>query len=271
MVVTRTPCPALRPHVQQLWAATSPPGIAPAREHVLPTGGMHLAFRIGGAPLRVFSSGEDTQGTTLGHAVVGGARSRYHIRETGGPGASVGALLAPGSSLFLLGAPADSLASRHTPLVDLWGSGQGRALEQLDEADGAAARLEVLERLLLQRLEHATKLGPVVACVLTRLRAGASVEDAVLATGFSHRHVLNLFRHATGLAPKQYARVLRMQRLLGQACLPDSPGWAQLAVQAGFSDQSHFHREFVAFAGMTPVSWRGAGGRHPNHVPVAAA
>jgi len=273
MVVTRMPCPALRPYVRQLWAATSPPGIASAREHVLPTASMHLAFRLGTAPLRVFSSAGDAQGVTLGHAVVGGARGHFHIRETGGQGASAGALLAPGSAFLLLGAPADALAARHTPLADLWGHAAGDALAQLDEADGCAARLDALERILLQRLDRATAPGvnPVVACVLSRLRAGASVEAAVSATGFSHRHVLTLFRHATGLAPKQYSRVLRLQGLLRQAALPDSPCWAQLALQAGFSDQSHLHREFLAFAGMTPASWRRAGGRHPNHVPVAAA
>lgn len=270
MLVTRLPCPALRPHVQQLWAAT--PGVGPAaREHVLPTGAMHLAFRLGGPAVRVFSGPGDNHGALLGHSVVGGARTRFHVREAGGPGGSVGALLAPGSGLGLLGARADELAARHTPLADLWGAAAARLLDQLHEAHDPGAQLDVLERILLQRLTHALGPSPVVACVLARLQAGASVGEAVLATGFSHRHVLTLFRQSTGLAPKQYGRVLRMQSLLRRAHRPQSPGWAELAGRAGFSDQAHFSREFQAFAGMSPQAWRMAGAAHPNHVPVSSA
>lgn len=269
MVITRAPCPALKPYVQQLWAATSSPGTDVVREHVLPTGSMHLAFRLGGPALCVYSSPADREGTTLGHAVVGGARDRFHVRSVGGNGASVGALLAPGSALSLLGAPADALTGSHTPLDSLWGSDAGASLEQLGEASDPTARLDALERILLQRLDRATSLSPVVAYVLGQLQTGARVDAAVLKTGFSHRHVLTLFRQATGLAPKQYARILRMQSLLRQAAGPGSPGWALLALHAGFSDQSHFNREFLAYAGMTPLAWRRAGAVHPNHVPLA--
>lgn len=268
MLVTRPPCPLLRPHVRQLWAATGETG-APTREHVLPTGGLHLAFRIGGRPVRVFSGPDDTAGSRLGHAVLGGARSEFHVREAGGCGASVGALLAPGGAQALFAAPADEFTGRHTPLADLWGTRAADALVRLHEARDAGARLDALERLLLERLDPSAVLHPVAACALDQLRAGATVDAAVAATGFSHRHVLTLFRHATGLAPKQFARVLRMQSVLARAMLPQGPGWADLALEAGFSDQPHFNREFAAFAGMTPQAWRRAGARHPNHVPAS--
>ena len=268
MVITRAPCPALQAHVRLLWAATACPGASVTREHVLPTGDMHLAFRMGGPSLRVYASPSDNQGLSLGQAVVGGARSRFHARAACGA-ASVGAMLAPGAALALLGAPADALAGCHTPLAGLWGAHAEYSLDALSEAAGPEAQLDALERILLQRLNRATDLSPAVACVLARLRAGSSVGDAVAETGLSHRHVLTLFRQSTGIAPKQYAGVLRMQRLLRRAARPGSPGWAELALQAGFCDQSHFNRDFLAFAGVTPRAWRRAAVAHPNHVPVA--
>lgn len=273
MLVTRAPCPALRPYVRQLWAVRPRPGAGAAlqREHVLPTGDMHLAFRLGGPALRVFTGPADKQGAVLGHAVVGGARSSFHVRQAGGLGGSVGALLSPGSALGLLGAAADALAGRHTLLDDLWGSGAGLALDQLHEAPDPGLQLDVLENILLQRLGRVHALHPAVACALSQLQRGASIGATVRAAGLSHRRVLTLFRQATGLAPKQYASVLRLQSVLRAAGRPGSPGWAELSLQAGFSDQAHFSREFHVFAGMTPQAWRRAQAAHPNHVPVAAA
>jgi hypothetical protein len=116
--------PRLRPFVQTLWA-TVPNEAAPphpsGREHVLPTGAMHLVFRLSGPPLRIFADAQDRLGSTVGHAIVGGARSSFHARDVSQPTASVGALLHPGVALPLFGAPEGALAARHTPLDALWG------------------------------------------------------------------------------------------------------------------------------------------------------
>lgn len=103
---------------------------------------------------------------------------------------------------------------------------------------------------------------------LQSLRSGAPVRSAVAASGFSHRHLVTLFRDAMGLAPKEYARLQRLQAALALAGRPGLP-WADVALQAGYSDQPHFNREFRAFAGVTPQAWRSAAPRHAHHVPVA--
>jgi hypothetical protein len=125
MLVTRLPCPVLRPFVRTLWAADPEPGqrsVDGAREHVLPTGDMHIAFRLSGPPLQVFDSTEDRTGHSFGYAVVGGARSVHYARDTSAPGHSAGVQLRAGAAWALLGAPACALAETHTPLELLWGA-----------------------------------------------------------------------------------------------------------------------------------------------------
>ena len=68
-MLSRAPCPALRPFVAKVWASderTEPGG----RERVLPTGCMHLVFRFS-APLQVFDGEHDARGRIVGHAIVG--------------------------------------------------------------------------------------------------------------------------------------------------------------------------------------------------------
>ena len=72
-------------------------------------------------------------------------------------------------------------------------------------------------------------------------------------TGWSRRHVTERFRRQLGLSPKAYARLLRFEHassLLGEP--PAGRTLAEVATEAGYYDQSHLSRDFVALAGMTP-------------------
>ncbi|MCJ0763547.1 helix-turn-helix domain-containing protein [Variovorax terrae] len=274
MLHTRIPGPALRPFVQTLWA-TSPraaaPGPAAAREHVLPTGSMHLVFRLSGPPLRLFDGSGGLRETTLGHAVVGGARATYYAKDVSEPVSSVGAQLRPGASRLLLGAPADALAGCHTPLDALWGPAAALALERLHDAGPPERQLALLEALLTARLSALPGprgLHPAVAQALHGLGGGLGIQEAVRHSGYSHRRFIALFREATGLPPKLYGRVLRFQGVLHRLAQDPAAGWAGLALAAGYSDQAHFNRDFREFTGLVPQAYRRAAPEQANHVPV---
>jgi AraC-like DNA-binding protein len=232
---------------------------------------MHLALRAGGPPVRLFAGDADLAGFTLGHAVVGGARAAPYLKAAL-PGPSAGAVLEPGAARALLGATAAELAGRHTALDDLWGArAVAVARERLAEAPDAAARLDTLERALLARLRGAVRLlHPAVAEALLGLRTSPSVAAAVARTGYSHRRVIALFREEVGLAPKAYARVLRFQRAVALLAGRPAAPLGELALRAGYADQAHLGREFLALAGLSPGRYRRADPAFPNHLPVPA-
>src|SRR5688572_30335604 len=111
MLLSRPPVAALRPFVKIVWAGDGQ-GITPGRERVLPTGSMHLVLRLSGPPLRLFTDDDDTIGHEVSHAIVGGARERFYLKQVEAA-ASVGAQLHPGCAQLLLGVPAGELAERH--------------------------------------------------------------------------------------------------------------------------------------------------------------
>ncbi|QGW84974.1 helix-turn-helix domain-containing protein [Variovorax paradoxus] len=277
MQLTRPPPPHLQPFVKLLWAS-APEGVPTerpgAREHVLPTGGMHVVFRLSGPPLKLFGSADDTRGQTCGYAIVGGARAASYMRDVSVATRSVGAQLQPGAARALLGAPEDALASQHTPLDALWGARQtDAALEQVHAAGGLDRQLTVFEALLAQRAIDSFGAGlrglhPGIAATLGPLAHGSpSIEGLVTRSGYSHRRFIALFRGAIGLSPKEYARVMRFNRALTLAGDP-AQSWAEIALTAGYSDQAHLSREFSALADMSPQAWRRAGAASPRHVPA---
>jgi AraC-like DNA-binding protein len=235
---------------------------------------MHLVFRLTDDPLRILDGGSNAQPQAMPNlqaiagAMIGGARSRYYLREMAAPSCSVGAVLRPGAAALLFGAPADAFAERHTPLDALWGSSAASLREQLLDAANAEARLALLEAALLARLPRVGGMHPAIAAVLADLHALPSVAAAVHRSGLSHRQFIAQFRHAVGLAPKTWLRVRRFQRALQALRHDESYALATLSVAAGYSDQAHFNREFLEFSGVTPAAYQRRAPHEANHLPV---
>ncbi|HRN17406.1 MAG TPA: helix-turn-helix domain-containing protein [Xylanibacter oryzae] len=71
----------------------------------------------------------------------------------------------------------------------------------------------------------------------------------------SNKQFERLFNYLVGINPKEYARIVRFQKALGQMQnYSGERSQAQIAHSSGYADQSHFIREFKKFSGHTPVS-----------------
>jgi hypothetical protein len=112
--IRRAPIPALRPFIKLIWASDEKAPqrlIQTDRERLLPTGSMHLVFRLCDRPIRIFETIDDYVGRNFRFGVVGGIRSGFYVKEMPGPVRTVGALLQPGVSQLLFGVTADDLPS----------------------------------------------------------------------------------------------------------------------------------------------------------------
>ncbi|MBS0426666.1 MAG: AraC family transcriptional regulator [Proteobacteria bacterium] len=272
--IVRPATHALRPLVARLGSHDAAPhdlGAFASREHVTPTGSTHLVLRIGGPPIRVYDDVADLRGHRLGHAVVGGARAAYHVREVSGSPGSVGVVLRPGASEVLLGVPESALAGHHTALELLLGECVVDAmLGRLHACVGAEQRMALVEQwLVIRSLGRGPALHPMLAAALsTPAHRLERVRCMVEASGMSHRHWIALFRHSTGLLPREWLRLRRFAHAIEYASQP-SRGWAEVAAASGFADQAHLANTFRTVAGVSPSEWRrSVDPAAPNHVPV---
>lgn len=78
-----------------------------------------------------------------------------------------------------------------------------------------------------------------------------AVADMVQSIGLSERQLERLFKKFIGLSPKFYTRIIRFSTIF-ELIQQEDPGWAGLAYESGFYDQSHFIRNFKAFTGEDP-------------------
>lgn len=71
----------------------------------------------------------------------------------------------------------------------------------------------------------------------------------------SERSLERLFRTNIGMSPKLYSRVCRFQASLASMRSLGFDKLSDISYGHGYSDQSHFIREFREFAGVTPNAW----------------
>lgn len=258
---------ALQPFVERFWARAAQPARAGLREHVLPSGRLHLALRLDGAGLRLYADEHDCDGRLIANAVVAGVRTRPYFKDAGEPSRSVGAVLRPGAARALFGCSAALLVDRHVALAEFWGDETGVLRQRLAQTADTARQIELLQAALLHRLRPMPAVPAPIAQALAAVDADSDIAALVRAGGCSHRHFVALFRDAVGLPPKRYARVLRLQQALQSR---ESDGWSDRAIAAGYSDQAHLQREFRALTGLTPQAWRRAQTGSAHHLPEPA-
>jgi AraC-like DNA-binding protein len=143
------------------------------------------------------------------------------------------------------------------PLDEALGADGPRLLDRLASAPTWEARLDLLDDWFAGRDTPA--LSPEVVWLRRQLvtaKGNARVERLMDETGWSRRHLTERFRAQLGISPKAYARVLRFQHAHALLMEPRrGRTLADVAMDAGYYDQSHLTRDFAALAGMTPGSY----------------
>ncbi|HYO97586.1 MAG TPA: helix-turn-helix domain-containing protein [Polyangiaceae bacterium] len=133
-----------------------------------------------------------------------------------------------------------------------------RTIEAVTGAADDAARIAVLERFLLERLRSVAHDALVSSALRAIEREPVSTRVGVLARqlGISCDRLEKRFRRVVGASPKRFARILRLRRSVD--LYPSASNLTELAIAAGYCDQSHFIREFRAFTGEPPSRFFGS-------------
>ncbi len=128
------------------------------------------------------------------------------------------------------------------------------------EIDTALSRAAAA--LLIRHCETASKVPKTKESVAVKkvreylsenLSGNISLEELSKVAGLSRYHLLRVFREATGLPPHSFhiqQRIDHAKRLLRVG----TP-FAQVALESGFSDQSHFTNTFRRYTGATPTQY----------------
>ena len=246
---SRAPHPALRRHIRTLtgWHEKAD---GPVVRDEVPGGRIVLVVSFGPRM--------DIDGRRF-TSFAAGLHDRPARTEHDGLGHGIQAYLTPLGARRFFGMPMGELTNQVVELEDLLGPAADQLAERLATASDWAARIDLFERAIAERVLAAPPTAPALEWAWTRLlETGGAVPVADLARelGWSRRHLAARFGAEIGMPPKALARILRFERAVARLRAGDELG--ALALDAGYYDQAHFNRDFRAFAGTTPTEYRAA-------------
>ena len=162
--------------------------------------------------------------------------------------------LSPLVAHAVLGASSE-LGGTVVALEDLWGRDAARTQERLRAAGSWDERFAIAEATLVRRHQAGRAVDREVAFAWRQMvtsRGQVRVEQLAAQAGWSRKRLWSRFGSQVGLTPKRAAQLIRFDHAAHRLAAGDSA--ALVAAESGYADQSHLHRDVMAFAGVTPTA-----------------
>ena len=148
-------------------------------------------------------------------------------------------------------------------LVTLWRSLHQAIMDGADRLEKESLLVQGLADVISRHGEKQSVGEPVSNAQAVRrvrehlaanLTSPVSLDELSAVAHLSRYHLLRVFQSAVGLPPHAYQNQLRVD--LGKELLAKGMSISRAAVEAGFSDQSHFSRVFRQYTGATPKQYQ---------------
>ncbi|WP_421875312.1 DUF6597 domain-containing transcriptional factor [Marinoscillum sp.] len=242
----REPSRKLASLIECFWVVDSEGDASVFPQKIIPDGFPELIFHYGD-PYKINIAGNwEMQSRNL----LAGQLTKYFYLENTGVSGMIGVKMKP------------------CALYNLFGLNMSELVDKVLSVEEALPQLEVPEASLDGFDSFCHKMEEIVLDVNTmQSKAERAAELIVdkhglldLSTITDHldigaRQLERLFKTQIGLSPKFYSRVVRLSYIFQQVQEGDY-SWARLAYLAGFTDQSHFIKNFKEFTGEDPSKYR---------------
>jgi AraC-like DNA-binding protein len=116
-------------------------------------------------------------------------------------------------------------------------------------------RFALTDAWLARRCAAGSQVAPEVAWAWHGIVAGRGmvrIEHLAAELGWSRKRLWSRFHSQIGLPPKRAAKLVRFDHAVHS--LVAGQDAAGVAADGGYTDQSHLHRDVVAFTGLTPAT-----------------
>lgn len=244
------PPASLAPYVRFFWILESN---EPYIHQSMADGLVELIFHYQGTFDQVTDSGSETSALSL----MQGPSSRYTRFETRQGFGIFGVYLYPFAIPQLLAMPSSELSDQAPDVETLFGSEGKQVEEQMLLAQTHSERIKLISAFLRKQLQKQIE---------SELRVYHAIHSIIQSKGqvdidrvadyccWSRRQFERRFKYYAGFSPKLYSRIIRFQAAM-DAYGHQEKSLAQIALDCGYYDQSHFSHDFKQFSGYCPGTY----------------
>jgi AraC-like DNA-binding protein len=162
--------------------------------------------------------------------------------------------LRPEAVSRIVDAPLGQFANANVHLGNVFSRGDVSTCdEMLAEARNSPERIATVEAFLLRRLRPQRDSLACRAASYLRSDPTLPLQQLASLLSVSVRHLSRTFNTAFGMAPKQFARLARIEKIVAER--RNGLSWAQIACACDLTDQAHLIREFKDIVGEVPTEF----------------
>ena len=242
------PSKELQPFVRYYWILrVTADGIVSQR--TLPTGCVSLIFH---RKERLFSSNlSDLQPLSF----ICGQETVFSDVRSIGETEMIVVVFQPHTSKLFFNHPISLFRNLNISIIDTEDKELIELSNRIEDSMNNETCIKFIESFLLNKIivnpsYYLPRLSEVIKSI--NFSPNISTKELAHIACLSEKQFSRVFSDNIGLSPKEFSRIIRIQRAL--SILQNSPriNFAQLAYDCGYTDQSHMIKEFKQFSGNTP-------------------
>lgn len=255
--VERAPSPRLRDCVESIFhlRGYSPPEPI---ERIVPDGSINLVIELDGKERAVLDPNSREPLVKCVGSWISGVHQSHFLIAIPTESELLAVRLAPGSALPLVGKALSNFTDRVVAASEAFGPAIESLRSELLSTSTPSERLEIVDDYLARtyksELEASHELTTAVGAIVDRPVLG-TLSNLHERVGFSDTHLVTLFRRHVGVAPKAFQRIMRFFAAVHRIQSRETVAWSEVSADCGYSDQSHFIRDFSRYSGLKPTEF----------------
>ncbi len=192
-------------------------------------------------------------------AFLGGMHVEPVLFRMRGSSGIFGISCKPEALLTLFNQPIGELVDKCAELDTVLGKKTGDLVERIQATPSNEARVRIATEFFRHRVALHTRPDRFYfseAMHYIRLATGQhSVDDLCGKVFVGKRQLQRTFQENLGISPKTYGRIVRFKGAYDYVQTNPRATWTEISHHFGYSDQSHFIRDFREFTGENPTSF----------------
>ncbi len=245
------PTPALKPFIRYYWILQDKP-VGIVSQRTLPTGCMSFVFHRG-ERLKVTNRDE-----LQPQSFICGQESGYSDVTSNGDIEMIVVVFQPHATKIFFRMPVTLLRDRNVAVADIENPALRDLAHRVEDSENHDTCIELIENYFYKCLICGTSYHlPRLAEVVRHINNSAQTNIRELSdiACLSEKQFCRIFLENIGTTPKEFLRIVRLQRTLSIMQHNPEIGFAQLSYECGYTDQSHMIKEFCRFSGYSPKEY----------------
>lgn len=223
-------------------------------ERVVPTGHVFVIFELDGMERHTFDNAKLTPNASFHRVWICGMHKHYLSISAHQDSEMLVIQFKPGGAYPFFHFSISDLNDQIVNTDKLFSGSLITLHEHLSRDSSSSEKFDITHDWLEEQFDPECEPPEILLSFVNELQAttGAQCKDVIAKYQHSHKHLIEQFKKYVGHTPKLYQRILRFNDVLAYLQNGNKTSWAAIAQHCGYTDQSHFIKEFKNFSGFNP-------------------